>query len=127
LFASARHTLDEVTELKNLMDNNFSSIASGVITANVKQQNTLCNRAAEGIIGYGVAGIVGRYLEEVLPTYTGDFHTQLAMVRETNKSVMGLKITTVCQSAAPWIGGSTSRHSKIPIKPPKASPSFSTI
>ena len=32
LFESVRHTLAEVTELKNLMDNIFASIASGVIT-----------------------------------------------------------------------------------------------
>ena len=35
LFSSLKHTLAEVTELKNLMDNVFASIASGVITADV--------------------------------------------------------------------------------------------
>ena len=35
LFASVRQTLAEVTELKNLMDNVFASIASGVLTTDV--------------------------------------------------------------------------------------------
>src|SRR5574341_531441 len=47
LFSSLRQTLAEVTELKNLMDNVFASIASGVITANVQNQITLANRAAQ--------------------------------------------------------------------------------
>jgi GAF domain-containing protein len=50
LFASLRRTLAEVTELKNMMDNIFSSIASGVITADIEDQVILCNRAAESIL-----------------------------------------------------------------------------
>jgi PAS domain S-box-containing protein len=93
LFASVRHSLDEVTELKNLMDNVFASIASGVITADVKEQITLCNRAAKNILGYGVADLVGHHLDDVLPTSVGDIRTHLTMVRESDKSVMGLEIT----------------------------------
>lgn len=93
LFASVRHTLDEVTELKNLMDNVFASIASGVITADVKEQITLCNRAAEGILGCGVVDVIGRHLDEVLPSCAGDIRTQLTTVRETDRSVMGIEIT----------------------------------
>lgn len=93
LFASVRHTLDEVTELKNLMDNVFASIASGVITADVKEKITLCNRAAKSILGCEVTDIVGRHLEDVLPTCIGNIRTQLTTVRETDKSVMGLEIT----------------------------------
>ena len=93
LFASVRHTLDEVTALKNLMDNVFESIASGVITADVKEKITLCNRAALGILGYGADDIVGRHLDEVLPSRTGDIRDQLTTVRETDRSVMGLEVT----------------------------------
>ena len=46
LFSSLKRTLEEVTELKNLMDDVFASIVSGVITADVQDQITLCNRAA---------------------------------------------------------------------------------
>ncbi len=44
LFASVRRTLNEVSDLKSLMDNVFASIANGVITANIEEQITLCNR-----------------------------------------------------------------------------------
>jgi adenylate cyclase len=93
LFASVRKTLDEVTALKNLMDNVFASIASGVITADVKEKITLCNRAAEGILGFDVSDIVGRHLDDVLPTGAVDIRTHLTTVRDTDKSVMGLEIT----------------------------------
>jgi adenylate cyclase len=93
LFASVRQTLDEVTELKNLMDNVFASIASGVITADCNEQITLCNRAARTILGSGINDIVGRQLEDVLPTNVGDIRNQLTTVRKTDKSVMGLEIT----------------------------------
>ncbi len=93
LFASVRHSLDEVTALKNLMDNVFASIASGVITADVNEQVTLCNRAAESILGQGRDDIIGRPLDEVLSFCVGDLRSHLIAVRETEKSVMGLDIT----------------------------------
>lgn len=93
LFASVRRTLDEVTELKNLMDNVFSSIANGVITANVNEQITLCNRAAESILGLSMNKIVGHQLDEVLYTCVGALRAHLTTVRELNKSVMGLEVS----------------------------------
>ena len=46
LFASVRRTLAVVTELKNLMDNVFSSIASGVLTTDLEERLVMCNRSA---------------------------------------------------------------------------------
>src|SRR5512143_1284616 len=66
LFSSLKQTLAEVTGLKNLMDNVFASIASGVITADIQDQITLCNRAAEAILGITMPSILGRPLEEAL-------------------------------------------------------------
>jgi adenylate cyclase len=90
LFASVRRTLAEVTELKNLMDNVFASIASGVLTADVQNQITLCNRAAESILGQSITELVGQPLEEALPF---ELQAHLASVRDTDKAVMGLEIT----------------------------------
>jgi PAS domain S-box-containing protein len=90
LFASVRHTLAEVTELKNLMDNIFASIASGVLTADVHHQITLCNRAAESILGHSISELVGQRLDEALPL---ELQAHLASVRDTDKAVMGLEIT----------------------------------
>jgi adenylate cyclase len=90
LFASVRRTLAEVTELKNLMDNIFASIASGVLTTDVQDQITLCNRAAEALLGQTNAELVGQRLEEALPL---ELQAHLASVRDTDKAVMGLEIT----------------------------------
>jgi adenylate cyclase len=90
LFASVRRTLAEVTELKNLMDNIFASIASGVLTADVQDQITLCNRAAESILGQSIAKLVGQHLDEALPL---EIQAHLASVRNTDKPVVGLEIT----------------------------------
>jgi PAS domain S-box-containing protein len=90
LFASVRRTLAEVTELKNLMDNIFASIASGVLTADLQDQITLCNRAAEAILGQSNAKLVGQRLDEAFPL---ELQAHLASVRDTDKPVMGLEIT----------------------------------
>jgi PAS domain S-box-containing protein len=68
LFDSVQTTLAEVTELKNLMDNVFASITSGVITTDAHMQVLLCNRAAENILGQSGPDILGNSLDEVIPT-----------------------------------------------------------
>ncbi|OQY31892.1 MAG: hypothetical protein B6I38_05220 [Anaerolineaceae bacterium 4572_5.1] len=93
LFTSLRHTLAEVTELKNLMDDIFASIASGVITADVQDQVTLCNKAAEGIIGYATPAIVGHRLDEIIPSLAKDIMPHLAAVRQTDEAIVDLEIT----------------------------------
>ena len=71
LFESVRRTLAEVTELKNLMDNVFSSIISGVITADTEHTISLCNRAARTILGQAEGQVVGYTLGEVLTPAIG--------------------------------------------------------
>lgn len=92
LFASLRHTLSEVTELKNLMDNIFASIASGVITADVQDQITLCNNAAEFIIGQKSPDVLGHRLDEIIPSLASNILPYLATVRRTNEPIVGLEI-----------------------------------
>lgn len=92
LFTSLRHTLAEVTELKNLMDNIFASIASGVITANVQDQITLCNKAAEGIIGQHIPEIIGQQLDKLIPSLAEDLLPYLATMRESNEPIVDLEI-----------------------------------
>ncbi len=77
LFSSLKVTLEEVTELKNLMDDVFASIVSGVITADVEDQITLCNRAAASILGQASAEIVGRKLEDVAPSFASELQMHL--------------------------------------------------
>lgn len=92
LFASVRHTLDEVTKLKNLMDNVLSSMASGVITANVHEQITLCNKAAESILGRSNTELLGLRLEDAIPNFVGEINTHLASVRVNDKPLVGVEI-----------------------------------
>ena len=91
LFASVRRTLAEVTELKNLMDNVFASIVSGVITTDAQNQIILCNRAAETIIGRSTPDLVGHRLDDVLPGVAKDIHPHLEAVRRTDKPILGLE------------------------------------
>ena len=93
LFSSLKRTLEEVTELKNLMDDVFASIVSGVITADVQDQITLCNRAAASILGRTAADIVGRALEEIMPTFANDILPHLDSVRKTDQPIVGLELS----------------------------------
>ena len=93
LFSSLKRTLEEVTELKNLMDDVFASIVSGVITADAKDQITLCNRAAASILGRTSAEIVGRPLEEVMSTFADDIQPHLDSVRKSDRPIVGLELS----------------------------------
>ncbi len=93
LFSSLKNTLEEVTALKNLMDNVFASIASGVITADVQDQITLANRAAENILGASTQEIIGRRLTDALAPVSRELEPHLREIRKTDKPVVGLEIS----------------------------------
>jgi len=93
LFTSLRQTLAEVTALKNLMDNVFASITSGVITMDVQNRITLSNRAAETILGSTSQNLIGRDLEEVLAAISKEIEPRLDEVRRTDKPVMDIEIS----------------------------------
>ena len=95
LFASLRQTLAEVTGLKNLMDNVFASIASGVITADIQNQVMLCNRAGEAILGLTMPNILGHHLDEVLVSISKEIGPHLAGVLSTDKPVIDLEINHI--------------------------------
>ncbi len=92
LFSSLKHTLEEVTGLKNLMESVFASIASGVITADEQDQVTLANRAAQSIIGQDATEILGHPLNEVLASVSKEITPHLMEVRATDKLVVDLEI-----------------------------------
>lgn len=52
LFHQIQNHLTEITEMRDLMDNVFASIASGVITIDEDERIALYNRAAERILGF---------------------------------------------------------------------------
>jgi adenylate cyclase len=95
LFKSVRQTLNEVTELKNLMDNVFASIASGVITADVEDRVLLFNRASETILGQKQENMVNHTLEEVLPSITTELAQSIDTVRTGDEQIVGFEFNPV--------------------------------
>lgn len=93
LFESVRRTLAEVTELKNLMDNVFSSIVSGVITADIENKITLINKAAESILGQTSRDLIGFPITEILQPLGDSISPHIFTVRQTDASVIGLEVT----------------------------------
>jgi len=93
LFSSLKQTLEEVTGLKNLMDNVFASIASGVITANIQDQVTLANRAAESIIGATSDAIIGHPLNDALASISTELLPHLNEVRTKDTPIVDLEIS----------------------------------
>jgi PAS domain S-box-containing protein len=89
LFESVRRTLAEVTELKNLMDNVFASIISGVITADVEDKITLCNLAASRILGHDIVELIGKTIDDLLPPIASDLSTHIATARRNGLHVVG--------------------------------------
>jgi PAS domain S-box-containing protein len=70
LFANLKRNLAETLEMKNLMDDIFASIASGVITTDLERKITLFNQASEHILGLPGARVLGMSLESVLPAFS---------------------------------------------------------
>jgi adenylate cyclase len=93
LYESVRRSLDEVSELKNLMDNIFTSLASGVITADMEDRITQCNRATRLILGYNGEDLVGKCLKDVLPSFSPELPRHLESVRKDENQLVGLEMT----------------------------------
>lgn len=67
LFLNLQRTLDETLEMKNLMDDIFASVATGIITTDINRKVTLFNRAAETIFGIPFSQVIGRPLSRIFP------------------------------------------------------------
>ena len=93
LFASVRKTLTEVTQLKNLMDNVFASIASGVLTADTEERVVLCNRAAEQILGRAAIDMVGFSLLQSLEPMAPTLLPHIQKVLQKDSPVIGMEIS----------------------------------
>lgn len=101
LFLSLRSSLTEVTGLKRLMDDIFASIASGVITADIRNRITLCNRAAEAMLELSAEALIGRPLEEALPPLAAEIQDGLKEVHATDQPRVGLEISPVLPGRGP--------------------------
>ncbi|MBI5829760.1 MAG: GAF domain-containing protein, partial [Chloroflexi bacterium] len=87
LFENVKHSLDEVTRLKNLLNNVITSISSGVITTDVADTVTLCNRAAESILNITSRQTVGAPYSTALPFYDGKLSRAVADIKRSDRVV----------------------------------------
>ena len=104
LFASVHRNLAAITEMKNLMDDVFSSIASGVITTDVQNKVTFFNRAAEAILDVRADEIVGRPCKETPPPLGDELHYLVSQVKQSEIPVMAYEIQPELPARGPvWL------------------------
>ncbi len=95
LFARVTATLEAISEMKNLQDNIFASIASGVITTDVTDHITLVNRRAQQILDLeNEEQIVGMPLRDALPLLGPRFDTMITQVLEAEQRLTGIEFET---------------------------------
>lgn len=86
LFETVRTSLAEVTGARNLMDNVFSSITSGVITVDGTGSIETVNTAAVSILKLPDEGVIGQPLFEVMPVLFEGFDRALERVNSERMS-----------------------------------------
>ena len=112
LFESIKRALAEVTELKNLMDSIFASIASGVITANFEDEILLWNTAAELILGYSRSVFEDHGLRQIFDPVSPILESYMTTIRETDQAIVGREL----KFFSPQRGWVTFRLSLSPLK-----------
>jgi adenylate cyclase len=88
LYSRVQASIDTITELKELMDNIFASIGSGVITTNRANEVVICNRAAERILDCQAENVIGRPLPDCLPDGADMLAGALQTVLTRNENAM---------------------------------------
>lgn len=82
LYEEIQRALVEIGEMKELMDNVFKSIGSGVITTDSKHRVMTINRAAAQILECDADAAIGEKMDRILPLVGGGLDLHLAKVRE---------------------------------------------
>jgi adenylate cyclase len=94
LFASVQQSLDNVTELKTLMEDVFASITSGVITTDIDDRITLCNQAAETILGVPQHELIGSTLQDLIENLSSDLLPLIKDVKDRDSKYVGVEVQT---------------------------------
>ncbi|MFN8528336.1 MAG: adenylate/guanylate cyclase domain-containing protein [Anaerolineae bacterium] len=81
LFESARIRLAEVTEIRDLMDNIFTSLASGLIVIDRDERITAYNPAAESIVGIPREQAMDCFVCDVLYKIDSHFEASIGRVK----------------------------------------------
>lgn len=87
LYARIQASIAQITELRDLIDNVFSSVASGVITADNNHTILTFNHAAEEILDYPEEDALGQQVRDVLTLPSIDLDEVLESVTQKGESV----------------------------------------
>ncbi len=85
LFEQVTTQLEAITSMKNLTDNVFASMVSGVVTTDGEDRITFVNRAAETILGMTAQQLEGRPCAEALPELEVSIDELLDRVKERGR------------------------------------------
>jgi PAS domain S-box-containing protein len=98
LFTNLRRTLDQTMEMKNLMDDIFASMATGVITTDMERHITLFNRAAAEIFGIPMKTAMGQSLNQVLPALGQELELATINSLATNNAILNTELNSITSS-----------------------------
>lgn len=98
LFESARQRIEQLTEMRDLINNIFESITSGVLTVDDTGMILTCNSAALTIIGAEAA--VGSTLDQVMPPLPQFFYDTLSEVFESGTQQL-IEVQTYPEAGSP--------------------------
>lgn len=85
-YAEIQHSLEQITNVQELMENVFESIGSGLIATNADDIITTFNRAAQEILAWQAPQAVGVPVGNVLSRITTSLEEELDTIRETLES-----------------------------------------
>ncbi len=102
LFEDLNQQLQQMTDLRDMMNNIFTSISSGIITIDAHGVVSYVNAAVEDILAQNQEALLGHSLDEVFPPYDADFHQTLAQVFQTGSRAIH-EVETVVTGLGPRI------------------------
>lgn len=85
-YAEIQRTLEELTQVQELMENVFESIGSGLIATNADDVITTFNRAAQDILAWEQTRALGVPLQNVLTRITTSLQDELMEIRDAQES-----------------------------------------
>ncbi len=101
LFANLQETLNQTLEMKNLMDDIFASMSSGIITTDLNRKITLFNQAAASILGIPIQQVMGRTLGEALPEFGPHFLLMAAATMREGTAIVGEEFNPILLQRGP--------------------------
>src|SRR5207244_4016895 len=96
LFARVTSSLEAISAMKNLQDNIFASITSGVITTDTEENITLINRSAGQILEIDDT-LIGANLKTALPALGPRFDLMVEQVTNEDQRLTGVEFDAQVQ------------------------------